>query len=205
MSPCVGHPSRPTKTAPLLAYEERRRPERSHSRATLPPMKTGSTIAEAGLNFRVRNGNGCGPRSLESGKNLLTNCADALGQSNSDPISSESLASRQSVSNASRRAHLHGHMVKPHGRLVPVSSTHYCASTSGLSRPSLERPFRGPKSQGDLILGWASHLDAFSGYPIGTWLPGDAPGGTTGTPEVPPSRSSRTRDSSPQISCAHSG
>ena len=24
---------------------------------------------------------------------------------------------------------------------------------------------------GDLILGWASHLDAFSGYPLHTWLP----------------------------------
>src|SRR5262249_56046759 len=42
--------------------------ERSHSRATLPPRNPGSTIAEAGLNFRVRNGNGCGPRSVESGK-----------------------------------------------------------------------------------------------------------------------------------------
>jgi hypothetical protein len=46
------------------------RARRSHSRATLPPRKPGSTIAEAGLNFRVRNGNGCGPRSVESGKNL---------------------------------------------------------------------------------------------------------------------------------------
>ena len=58
---------------------------------------------------------------------------------------------------------------------------------------------------GDLILGWASHLDAFSGYPVQTWLPSGAPGGTTGTPEVCPSRSSRTRDSSPQVTCAHSG
>ena len=29
-----------------------------------------STIAEAGLNFRVRNGNGCGPRSMDGGKTL---------------------------------------------------------------------------------------------------------------------------------------
>ena len=35
--------------------------------------------------------------------------------------------------------------------------------------------------------------------------PGRAAGATTGTPEVRPSRSSRTRDSSPQISCAHGG
>src|SRR5216684_1232475 len=58
---------------------------------------------------------------------------------------------------------------------------------------------------GDLILGWASHLDAFSAYPIQTWLPGGAPGGTTGALEVCPTRSSRTEVSSPQISCAHGG
>jgi hypothetical protein len=53
---------------------------------------------------------------------------------------------------------------------------------------------------GDLILGRASHLDAFSAYPNQTWLPSNAPGGTTGTPLVCPSRSSRTRESLPQIS-----
>ena len=58
---------------------------------------------------------------------------------------------------------------------------------------------------GYLILGWASRLDAFSAYPLRTQLPSYAPGGTTGTLEVRPSRSSRTRDSSPQISCAHDG
>ncbi len=58
---------------------------------------------------------------------------------------------------------------------------------------------------GDLILEWASRLDAFSAYLDQTWLPGIAPGGTTGTPEVCPSRSSRTRESPPQISCAHDG
>src|SRR6476646_4003145 len=30
-------------------------------------------------------------------------------------------------------ARVHGYGVKPHGPLVPVSSTHYCASTPGLS------------------------------------------------------------------------
>ena len=58
---------------------------------------------------------------------------------------------------------------------------------------------------GDLILGEASHLDAFSGYPCPTWLPGNAAGATTGPPEVSPPRSSRTRGSSPQITYAHSG
>ena len=46
----------------------------------------------------------------------------------------------------------------------------------------------------------ASCLDAFSTYPVQTRLPGCAPGGTTGTPEVCPARSSRTSAGSPQIS-----
>ena len=58
---------------------------------------------------------------------------------------------------------------------------------------------------GGLILRSASHLDAFSAYPIQTWLPGSAPGGTTRTPEVCPPRSSRTRGSASQTSYAHGG
>ena len=59
--------------------------------------------------------------------------------------------------------------------------------------------------EGYLILRGASRLDAFSVYPFPTWLPGREPGGSTGTPEVRPSRSSRTKDSSSQISYAHAG
>ena len=60
-------------------------------------------------------------------------------------------------------------------------------------------------AMGNLILRGASRLDAFSVYPFQTWLPSYAPGGTTGTPEVRPSRSSRTKDSSSQISYARAG
>ena len=59
--------------------------------------------------------------------------------------------------------------------------------------------------QGDLFLWGASYLDAFSTYPVHTWLPSYALGSTTGAPEVCPSRSSRTKNSSTQISNAHSG
>ena len=59
--------------------------------------------------------------------------------------------------------------------------------------------------EGYLILRGASRLDAFSVYPFPTWLPGRELGGSTGTPEVSPSRSSRTKDSSSQISYAHAG
>ncbi len=56
-----------------------------------------------------------------------------------------------------------------------------------------------------LILRGASRLDAFSVYPFRTWLPCRAFGNTTGTPAVRPSRSSRTKDSSSQISSARAG
>ena len=58
---------------------------------------------------------------------------------------------------------------------------------------------------GDLILRSASRLDAFSVYPLRTWLPSSAAGATTDSPLVRPSRSSRTKDSASQISCAHDG
>ena len=61
--------------------------------------------------------------------------------------------------------------------------------------------FDGP--DGDLILRGASCLDAFSTYPGQTRLPGGAPGGTTGSPEVCPTRSSRTSVGASQISRAH--
>src|SRR3954454_16815966 len=58
---------------------------------------------------------------------------------------------------------------------------------------------------GDLISRRVSRLDAFSAYLFRRSLTSRAPGGTTGTRELRPSRSSRTRDSSPQISYAHGG
>ncbi len=81
-------------------------------------------------------------------------------------------------------------MVKPNGRLVLVSYAHHCASTSSLSTRSSSWAL-----QGDLILGRASRLYAFSGYHNRTSLPSRALGRTTGTQEVRPSRSSRTKDS----------
>ena len=65
-------------------------------------------------------------------------------------------------------------------------------------------PSEGYYSLGDLILRWASRLDAFSGYPYRTQLPSIATGVTTGTLEVRLSRSSRTKDSPSQVSCAYS-
>lgn len=58
-------------------------------------------------------------------------------------------------------------------------------------------------SAGNLVSEGASRLDAFSAYPDPTWLPGGAADATTGTPEVGPPQSSRTRGESPQVSHAH--
>jgi len=88
--------------------------------------------------------------------------------------------------------------VKPNEQLVLVSYAHCCTST-----PSLSTSWSTRALQGELISRGASHLDAFSGYPFRTWLPGNAAGATTGTPEVRPPRSSRTRGSSFQLSNAH--
>ena len=59
------------------------------------------------------------------------------------------------------------------------------------------------KAMGYLILRCSSHLDAFSVYNIRTRLLSYALGSTTDAPEVRPTRSSRTKVSSSQISNAH--
>ena len=56
-----------------------------------------------------------------------------------------------------------------------------------------------------LILELVSRLDAFSAYPFRRSLTSRALGRTTGTRELRPSRSSRTRDSLPQASSGCSG
>ena len=67
--------------------------------------------------------------------------------------------------------------------------------------------FKGVYSfrMGYLILRGASRLDAFSVYPFRAWLPGYRLCSLTGAPAARPSRSSRTKDSSSQISYAHAG
>ena len=74
--------------------------------------------------------------------------------------------------------------------------------TPGPSTWSSSRSLRR-HATGNLVLEGASRLDAFSAYPVPTWLPGDAPSGTAGTPEVGPPQSSRTRGDAPQVSYAH--
>src|SRR5664279_999399 len=97
-------------------------------------------------------------------------------------------------------------VVKPHGRLGPLRSEWItpCPRVA-YRRDGLSRPFRGVKLPGVFILGGASHLDAFSGYPRLPSLPGVAACATAGTRAGSPTRSSRTRVRAPQHSTAHDG
>lgn len=61
-------------------------------------------------------------------------------------------------------------------RLAVTLSAYFCRSIpAGAENPSLSRlcyrRLWGSKSRRALILGWAYYLDAFSRYPLRTWLP----------------------------------
>src|ERR1051325_859618 len=97
-------------------------------------------------------------------------------------------------------------VVKPHGRLGPLRSEEIALlPRAAYRRGGLPRPFRRLKASGEVILGRASHLEACSGYHSRPSLPGVALGRTTGTRAARPTRSSRTRVRSPQLSNAHDG
>ncbi len=54
-------------------------------RPTLPPPRSGSTIGAAGLNCRVRNGNGCGPCALVVSRKVAGYESRATGQRDPRP------------------------------------------------------------------------------------------------------------------------
>ena len=122
------------------AYEEIFR-----RRPTLPHSYPCSTIGAKGLNFRVRDGFGCFPFAITTEKNCMR--YKLIKTLNSIKI-----------------------VAKPHGLLVPVSSTCCHAYTPGLSTLSSSRGLQVVcfHTTGYLISRWASRLDAFSGYPFRT-------------------------------------
>ena len=90
----------------------------------------------------------------------------------------------------------------------PISTGRLNTSPCVHLRPIYLVVYQGPypvNPVGDLISRKASRLDAFSAYPFRRSPTSRALGRTTGTRELRPSRSSRTRDSSPQISYAYGG
>ena len=155
----------------------------------LPGRFQPSTFGVCELNYRVRHGYGC----------ILT------------AIATESL--RVSVLSKLYRR-------KVFRRLLPLSrACEIQVKTRPISTASLQ-PLRAFHSQPinlivfkgsysllmrSLISGRASRLDAFSVYPFRMRLSSRATGVTTGTPLIRPLRSSRTRSSLPQTSCARDG
>ena len=103
------------------------RPKKIWRRPTLPHSRPCSTIGPGGLNFRVRDGIGCGlfdvaAGNLGSSSSHVLVCVHQITESNSRP------ESRVRTIDTSLR-----NMTKPHDLLVPVSSADCSASTSGLS------------------------------------------------------------------------
>jgi len=172
------------KAAPLgglLQGEIRRRP-------TLPGSLLPSTIGAGGLNFRVRDGNGCDPSAMAT-----EICCQTQVGATKRRLPEDSIASTNITGNPSPRP-------ISTGRLHTLPCFHL--------RPINVVVYHGPYQVdpvGNLILERASHLDAFSAYPFRRSLTSSALGRTTGTRELRPSRSSRTRDSLPQVPSGCSG
>ena len=184
---------------------------------TLPLPGGGSTIGAGGLSFRVRYGSGrfparCGRR--DGGGVVVRGPwwpapVWGVGWVGSGLRSGRGVWGRRPPRRARALVRVRGRVgvcgsCRPisTGRLSPLPGLHL--------RPIDPVVHWGPSTTpgglcGDLVLEVVSRLDAFSGYPSRTWPTSGAPGGTTGAPEVRPSRSSRTGDGSPQVSCARRG
>ena len=170
---------------------------------TLPHAPACSTIGAGRLNFRVRYGTGCFPSAMATGTACDTGTAPCQG----GPVR----VSR--TTQWTRAPAVTGPPPSSWGGVRGASlSAVWDRSAPRLA--ALPRPTHQPgglpgalpaRGWGILILKRASRLDAFSGYHFPTWPTSHAPGGTTGTPEVGPSRSSRTEDSPSQDSYARSG
>ena len=161
---------------------------RARRRPTLPGPLDPSTIGAGGLNFRVRNGNGCDPSAMAT----ETCCQVERGRQPAQLLGN-SIASTNITVNPSPR---------------PISTGRLHTLPCFYLRPINVVVYHGPYQVdpvGNLILERASRLDAFSAYPFRRSLTSSAFGKTTGTQELRPSRSSRTRDSLPQVPSGCSG
>ena len=171
---------------------------------TLPHAPACSTIGAGRLNFRVRYGTGCFPSAMATGtvsdtgrRSPLAGVSCPCVQNNTVDASTSSHGPTPSSWGGVRGTSLSAVWDRSAPRLAALPRpTHQPGGLPGAL------PARG---WGILILKRASRLDAFSGYHFPTWPTSHAPGGTTGTPEVGPSRSSRTEDSPSQDSYARSG
>jgi hypothetical protein len=142
-------------------------------RPTLPGRIHPSTIGAGGLNFRVRKGNGCDPTAIATETYWLE---------------------RRPSSRVPQRARTPSSTPSPR----PISTGRLNALLRLHLRPINVVTYHGPypvDPVGFLISGRVSRLDAFSGYLFRRSLTSRALGRTTGTRELRPFRSSRTRNS----------
>ncbi len=126
-----------------------------------------STIGAAGFHGRVRNGIGWGTCAITtwSSRHMHFSSPAALIKK------SEHGENKEDIQNLSVSLQnvpcvgicLYARLIKPIERLVPISFTHYCASTPGLSMW-----WSSTVLKRILVLRGASRLDAFSGYPFHT-------------------------------------
>ena len=149
-----------------------------------------TTLGDGALDFRVRNGDGYDSSSMATGKNaasrrLKRTTTPLRGAGNALEVKSE------------RKA-------KPHAALVPIGSTDRSAHTFGLSR-SWSTTRLQSIAAGKTCLGGGLALRCFQRLSVPNVATRPAAGATTEAPLVRDSRSSRTRESSPQSSCAHRG
>ena len=165
-------------------------------RHTLPHRLQCSTICARRLNDRVRYETGCTPAALATNKQT-------------QPPSTYTLNNQRK-----KYTHTSTHKDKP----ASPHHTHTKPSTFSTGQLHASLRLHTPPIQlvvcqrsylvlpmGNLVLRKASHLDAFSGYPLRRSLLSYATGVTTDTRALRPSRSSRTRNRPPQIPNAHSG
>ena len=113
-----------------------------------------STIGAAEFHGRVRNGIGWGICAITTWSSELANTHTKRRH----PKPECSLQNEPCVGTC-----LYARLIKPIERLVPISFTHYCASTLGLSTwwsPTVLKRI--------LVLRGASRLDAYSSYPFRT-------------------------------------
>ena len=145
----------------ILCAALRRRSSYSRQRPTLPRRFQRSTIGAEGLNFRVRDGNGCDPLATITQKLALPVARSACGSCNyKPPTTSHKPLQLKRRANRSRQSHgLPGLllrvnlMVKPNGQLVAVSFIHYWTSTSALSSRSSSCALLNPRGFGRSHLG----------------------------------------------------
>ena len=167
-----------------------------------------STMGAGAFHGRVRDGIGCGSPAMATGPpGRILHCACPrsvvrppmraikTGFCACVPLRVRARLGAACGAPASRRDVAAAAVWSSIGRLGPLGWVGRPTCTRGLSTC-----WSSTTLEGNSVSRWVSRLDAFSGYPVRTWLPGGAAGATTGAPGVRPSRSSRTGDGSSQVS-----